>query len=60
MMILGPTESLVIADGSADPRYVAADLLNEAEHGTDTAVVLVTTSSKLRDEVDRELLRQVL
>ncbi len=55
MMILGPTESLVIADDSADPRYVAADLLNEAEHGTDSAVVLVTTSSTLRDLVDREL-----
>ena len=40
MMILGPTESLVIADESADPTYVAADLLNEAEHGTDSAVLL--------------------
>lgn len=59
MMILGPTESLVIADDSADPRYVAADLLNEAEHGTDSAVVLVTPSTKLLAEVDRELQRQV-
>ena len=42
MMILGPTESVVIADDSADPRFVAADLLNEAEHGTDSAVLLVT------------------
>ena len=55
MMILGPTESLVIADDSADPRYLAADLLNEAEHGIDSAVVLVTTSSALRDLVDLEL-----
>ena len=54
MMILGPTESMVIADDSADPRYLAADLLNEAEHGTDSSVVLVTTSEKLRDDVDRE------
>jgi histidinol dehydrogenase len=59
MMILGPTESLVIADDSADPRYVAADLLNEAEHGTDSSVVLVTTSTALRDAVDRELELQV-
>jgi histidinol dehydrogenase len=59
MMILGPTESLVIADDSADPRYVAADLLNEAEHGTDSTVVLVTTSARLRDDVDRELHQQV-
>ena len=59
MMILGPTESLVIADDSADPRYVAADLLNEAEHGIDSAVVLVTVSSTLRDAVELELLRQL-
>ena len=59
MMILGPTESLVIADDSADPRYLAADLLNEAEHGTDSAVVLVTPSTKLLAEVDRELDQQL-
>jgi histidinol dehydrogenase len=59
MMILGPTESLVIADDSADPRYLAADLLNEAEHGTDSSVLLVTASGKLRDTVDRELERQL-
>jgi histidinol dehydrogenase len=55
MMILGPTESLVIADDAADPRFLAADLLNEAEHGTDSAVLLVTTSTMLRDCVDGEL-----
>ena len=59
MMILGPTESLVIADDSADPRYLAADLLNEAEHGTDSSVLLVTVSTQLRDTVDRELQRQL-
>ena len=59
MMILGPTESLVIADGSADPGYVAADLLNEAEHGTDSAVMLVTTSTELLADVDVELQRQL-
>ena len=59
MMILGPTESLVIADDSADPRYLAADLLNEAEHGTDSSVLLVTVSAQLRDTVDRELQRQL-
>ena len=59
MMILGPTESLVIADDSADPRYLAADLLNEAEHGTDSVVVLVTPSTKLRASVDHELDRQL-
>src|SRR3954453_21406143 len=59
MMILGPTESLVIADDSADPRYLAADLLNEAEHGTDSSVLLVTPSSSLRLAVDAELERQL-
>jgi len=59
MMILGPTESLVIADDSADPAWLAADLLNEAEHGTDSAVLLVTPSSTLADAVDRELVVQL-
>lgn len=59
MMILGPTESMVIADDSADPRFVAADLLNEAEHGTDSAVLLVTPSTRLLTEVDAELERQI-
>jgi histidinol dehydrogenase len=59
MMILGPTESLVIADDSADPRYLAADLLNEAEHGIDSAVLLVTASTQLVDRVQRELELQI-
>lgn len=59
MMILGPTESLVIADDSAHPRYVAADLLNEAEHGIDSAVLLVTPSRQLQAAVDAELHRQI-
>ena len=49
MMILGPTESVVIADDSADPRLVAADLLNEAEHGIDSAVLLITPSPSLAE-----------
>jgi histidinol dehydrogenase len=59
MMVLGPTESLVIADGDADPVRLAADLLIEAEHGTDSSVVLVTTSAALADATDAELARQV-
>lgn len=59
MMILGPTESVVIADDSADPRLAAADLLNEAEHGTDSAVLLVTLSSVFADAVDAELEQQL-
>ncbi len=59
MMILGPTESMVIADDSADPTFVAADLLNEAEHGIDSSVLLVTASAALADAVDAELQRQI-
>jgi histidinol dehydrogenase len=59
MMLLGPTESLVIADTSADPIRLAADLLIEAEHGTDSAVVLVTTSAELAERTDTELARQL-
>ena len=59
MMLLGPTESLVIADATADPVRLAADLLIEAEHGTDSSVVLVTTSESLADVVDAELERQL-
>ncbi len=59
MMLLGPTESVVIADATADPLRLAADLLIEAEHGTDSSVVLITTSTALADQVDIELERQV-
>ncbi len=59
MMLLGPTESLVIADDSADPALLAADLLIEAEHGTDSTVVLLTDSVRLADAVDAALERQL-
>jgi histidinol dehydrogenase len=59
MMAMGPTESLVIADETADVGRLAADLLIEAEHGTDSCTVLVTTSESLAVEVDTELERQL-
>jgi len=59
MMLLGPTESLVIADETADPERLAADLLIEAEHGTDSAVLLVTPSPGLAEAVDAALRRQI-
>jgi histidinol dehydrogenase len=59
MMLLGPTESLVIADASADPARLAADLLVEAEHGTDTSVVLVTDSAALADVTEVHLAEQL-
>ena len=57
--LAGPSEILVIADESADPELVAADLLAQAEHDTEAMPVLVTTSSSLLDEVDRALSRQL-
>jgi histidinol dehydrogenase len=59
MMLLGPTESIVLADDTADPERLASDLLIEAEHGTDTSVVLVTTSAGLADRTDAELSLQL-
>jgi histidinol dehydrogenase len=59
MMLLGPTEALVIADSSADPARLALDLLIEAEHGTDSSVVLLTPSVTLADAVDAELVTLV-
>lgn len=58
-MPAGPSEVLVIADDSAKPSFVAADLLSQAEHGPDSQVILVSDSKKLIQEVSNELLKQV-
>ncbi|MGM1429759.1 histidinol dehydrogenase [Sphingobacterium lactis] len=58
-MPAGPSEVLVIADETANPAYVAADLLAQAEHGIDSQAVLVTTSSQLADQVNQELKAQL-
>ena len=55
----GPTEIAILADDTADPAYVAADLLSQAEHDPMAAAVLVTTSPTLADEVGAELDKQV-
>jgi histidinol dehydrogenase len=55
----GPTEIAILADDTADPAFVAADLLSQAEHDPMAAAVLVTTSATLADEVDAELDKQV-
>jgi len=57
--IAGPSENLILADDSADPVYVAADLLIEPEHGSDSAGVVVTTSMKLAEKVQREVERLI-
>ncbi len=59
VMLLGPTESLVIADDTADPVRLASDLLIEAEHGTDSSVVLLATGMRIVDAVDAELVAQL-
>ncbi len=58
-MPAGPSEVCVIADDSCRPEYVAADLLSQAEHGTDSQVLLITTSQKVLDNVVEELKKQL-
>src|SRR5215475_7794495 len=55
----GPTEVAIIADDTADPRHVAADLVAQAEHDELAACLLVTTDAALADDVDAELTGQV-
>jgi histidinol dehydrogenase len=53
--IEGPTELVVVADDTANPRYVAFDMMSQAEHGIDTLVVLITTSRDVADKVSQIL-----
>jgi histidinol dehydrogenase len=55
----GPTEVAILADDSADARYVAADLISQAEHDVIAAAVLVTSSERLANEVEGEVAAQV-
>jgi histidinol dehydrogenase len=55
----GPSELLIVADETADPVWIAADLLSDAEHGPDSPAVLVTTSPGLAEAVAAELERQL-
>ncbi|MFP4509041.1 MAG: histidinol dehydrogenase [Spirochaetaceae bacterium] len=58
----GPTESMIIADKHADPVYIAADLMNEAEHGADSQALLLTPSASLAEavmEIVPELMRRL-
>ncbi len=58
-MPAGPSEVCVLADDSAVPDYVAADLLSQAEHGADSQVLLVSTSKQLIDAVNQSLVSQL-
>lgn len=53
--VAGPSEILVLADETADPRYVAADLLSQAEHDELASVVLITTDPKMASAVEKEI-----
>jgi histidinol dehydrogenase len=55
----GPTETVIIADDSADPVFCAADLLAQAEHDEMATAILITTSSRLADKVSEEIKRQL-
>ncbi|MCL2323389.1 MAG: histidinol dehydrogenase [Oscillospiraceae bacterium] len=59
-MIAGPSEVLIIADETANPKYVAADLMSQAEHDKLASSILITTSEKLIDETEKEIDRQLV
>lgn len=54
-MPAGPSELMVIADESANPVFVAADLLSQAEHGTDSQVIMLTCNRQLMERIEREV-----
>ncbi|AOW10131.1 histidinol dehydrogenase [Flavobacterium gilvum] len=58
-MPAGPSELLIVADDTANAAFVASDLLSQAEHGTDSQVILVSTSKQLIDEVEKEVQSQI-
>lgn len=58
-MVAGPSEILIIADGKANPKYIAADLMSQGEHDRLASAMLVTTSETLIDKVNSELKRQI-
>ena len=58
-MIAGPSEVLVLADGKSNPKFVAADLLSQAEHDKNASCVLITESEQLAKEVQKEIENQL-
>ncbi len=58
-MPAGPSEVCVIADETADASFVAADLLSQAEHGSDSQAILITSSERVLDDVQKEVARQL-
>lgn len=58
-MIAGPSEILVLADESANPKFLAADIMSQAEHDKLASAILITTSDKLAEDTTKEIYRQV-
>ncbi|HWY79324.1 MAG TPA: histidinol dehydrogenase [Candidatus Sulfotelmatobacter sp.] len=58
-MPAGPSEVFIIADETANPAYIAADLLADGEHGEDSACVLITTSQKIAEQTSKEIEKQL-
>jgi sulfopropanediol 3-dehydrogenase len=58
-LLAGPTETLIIADDTADAEMCATDLLGQAEHGPTSPAILLTTSAKIADEIQAEIDRQL-
>lgn len=58
-MIAGPSEILIVADDTASPAYLAADLMSQAEHDRLASAILITTSEKIAEETSRELEKQM-
>ena len=58
-MPAGPSELAIFADETADPEFIAADLLSQCEHGPDSQVILVTDSRQLADQVNRAIEQQI-
>lgn len=59
-MLAGPSEILIVADETADPAYLAADLMSQAEHDVRARSILVTNSSRLMDQVEEEIKNQLV
>jgi histidinol dehydrogenase len=57
--LYGPSEVVIIADDTANPRYLAADLLAQAEHGSGASAILITTSRRVANAVNREINEQL-
>ena len=58
-MVAGPSEILVMADETANPKYIAADLMSQAEHDRIASAILVTTSERIAEETQAEIERQI-